>query len=46
MPIYYLLVSENQCVKEETKSFLNRVYDGSLNLLVKNFVEEKQLTYL
>jgi len=42
--LYYPIVSENECAKEETKSFINRVYDGSLNLLVKNFVEEQQLS--
>lgn len=42
--LYYPIVSENECIKEETKSFINRVYDGSLNLLVKNFVEEQELS--
>ena len=42
--LYYPLVSENECAKEETKTFINRVYDGSLNLLVKSFVEEQRLS--
>ena len=42
--LYYPLVPENECAKEETKSFLGRVYNGSLNLLVKNFIENKQLS--
>ncbi|MHB8074044.1 BlaI/MecI/CopY family transcriptional regulator [Desulfosporosinus fructosivorans] len=41
---YFPLVSENECAKEETKSFLGRVYNGSLNLLVKNFIENKELS--
>ena len=42
--LYYPLVSENECAKEEAKSFLGRVYNGSLNLLVKNFIENKELS--
>jgi len=41
---YYPLVSENECAKEEARSFLGRVYNGSLNLLVKNFIENKELS--
>lgn len=42
--LYYPLVHENECAKEEAKSFLGRVYNGSLNLLVKNFIENKELS--
>ncbi|HBP64698.1 MAG TPA: CopY/TcrY family copper transport repressor [Desulfosporosinus sp.] len=42
--LYYPLVPENECAKEEAKSFLSRVYNGSLNLLVKNFIENKELS--
>ncbi|HZK55053.1 MAG TPA: BlaI/MecI/CopY family transcriptional regulator [Desulfosporosinus sp.] len=42
--LYYPLVPENECAKEEAKSFLGRVYNGSLNLLVKNFIENKELS--
>jgi len=42
--LYYPLVPENECAKEEAKSFLDRVYNGSLNLLVKNFIENKELS--
>ena len=42
--LYYPLVSENECAKEEARSFLGRVYNGSLNLLVKNFIENKELS--
>ena len=41
---YYPLVSEGECAKEEAKSFLGRVYNGSLNLFVKNFIENKELS--
>ena len=42
--LYYPLVSETECAKEEARSFLGRVYNGSLNLLVKNFIENKELS--
>lgn len=42
--LYYPTVSESECAKEETRSFLNRVFNGSLNLMVKHFVEEEQFT--
>jgi BlaI family penicillinase repressor len=42
--LYYPLVSENECAKEEARSFLSRVYNGSLNLLVKNFIENQELS--
>ncbi|SHH36679.1 BlaI/MecI/CopY family transcriptional regulator [Desulfosporosinus lacus] len=41
---YYPLVSENECAKEEARSFLGRVYNGSLKLFVKNFIENKELS--
>lgn len=41
---YYPLVSEDECAKEEARSFLGRVYNGSLNLFVKNFIENKELS--
>lgn len=42
--LYYPLISENECAKEEVRSFLGRVYNGSLNLLVKNFIDNKELS--
>ncbi|WP_088189334.1 BlaI/MecI/CopY family transcriptional regulator [Desulfosporosinus sp. FKA] len=41
---YYPLVSEDECAKEEAKSFLGRVFNGSLNLFVKNFIENEELS--
>jgi BlaI family transcriptional regulator, penicillinase repressor len=37
---YCPIVRESDCVKAETESFLKRVYNGSFNMLVQNFVEE------
>lgn len=42
--LYYPVVSENECAREETKTLLGKIYDGSLNLLVKNFLESNELS--
>ena len=41
---YFPLVSENECVKEESKSFLERVYGGAIKALLVNFIEEEPLS--
>lgn len=41
---YHPLVSEEECTREETQSFLEKVYNGSFNLLVANFLKEKKLS--
>jgi BlaI family penicillinase repressor len=41
---YYPLVNQAECTREETQSFLEKVYNGSLNLLVANFLKEKKLS--
>lgn len=42
--LYSPLVSEEECKIVETKSFLQKVYDGSINLLIANFIKEDKLT--
>lgn len=42
--MYYPLVKESDVVRLETNMFLNRVYKGSVNLLVKGFLENGSLT--
>lgn len=42
--LYFPIVTESECKLEETKSFLQRVYDGSFNLMVANFVKEAKLS--
>lgn len=42
--LYSPLVSEEECKRVETKSFLQRVYDGSINHLITNFIKEQKLT--
>jgi BlaI family penicillinase repressor len=42
--VYYPLIAENDCVKAESQSFLERVFSGSLNVMFANFLEEKNLS--
>ena len=42
---YKTLVKENECVRAETESFLGKVFNGSLNLLVESFIKEERLTH-
>lgn len=41
---YYALVSADECKKEITNTFIKKVYDGSLELLVSNFIKSKKLS--
>ncbi len=40
---YYPLISQQDCQKKETKSFINRVYEGSVSMLVTNLVADSNL---
>jgi BlaI family penicillinase repressor len=42
--VYYPIVSEHECVKAESHSFLEKVFSGALNVMFANFLEEKQLS--
>ena len=44
MKTYAPLVDREEAVKKETESFLNRVYNGSISLLMSGFVERQKLT--
>lgn len=41
---YFSIVSEEECIREESKSFLNKVFNGSLNSMIVNFVKSQKLT--
>ena len=41
---YYPLLSQQKCRLKETKSFINRVYDGSVSMLLTNLAAESNLT--
>ena len=40
----YPLISQQECRLKETKSFINRVYDGSVSMLVTNLAADSNLT--
>lgn len=40
----YPLISQEECIREENKSFLKKVYDGSMNLMLVNIVESEKLS--
>ncbi|MBB6218302.1 BlaI family penicillinase repressor [Anaerosolibacter carboniphilus] len=42
--LYYPLVSEKDCVKAESESFLNKVFNGSFSLMMANFLEKVELS--
>lgn len=42
--LYRPLVSEAQCVREESRSFLERVFGGTLQPMLAHFVESHDLT--
>jgi len=41
---YYPLLSEKECVRAESQSFLQRVFDGSPHIMLANFIEECELS--
>ncbi|AEE95873.1 BlaI/MecI/CopY family transcriptional regulator [Mahella australiensis] len=41
---YFPLVTQKECRMVETKSFVQKVYDGSLQLLVKSFIKDENLS--
>lgn len=41
---YFPLILEKECKKEESKSFLKRVFNGSLNAMIANFLNEEELS--
>ncbi|APH20292.1 BlaI/MecI/CopY family transcriptional regulator [Clostridium botulinum] len=41
---YYPLISEDECIKAENQSFLQKVYDGAVGMLFTRFLEEETLS--
>jgi len=41
---YYALVGENECVQAESRSFLQRMFGGSLKPMMAHFLETEKLT--
>ncbi|MFD2209690.1 BlaI/MecI/CopY family transcriptional regulator [Virgibacillus halophilus] len=42
--VYTSLVAEEDYVEQKSKSFLNQFFDGTLNAMVLNFIENDQLS--
>jgi BlaI family penicillinase repressor len=42
--LYHPLVTEKDCVSAESKSFLDRVFGGSLSPMLAHFAESRQLS--
>ena len=42
--VYTPLIKEEDYVEQESSSFLNKFYDGALNSMVVNFLEQDNLT--
>ena len=42
--LYYPVVSEESCVREESESFLQRVFNGSLSLMLVHYARNKKLS--
>lgn len=41
---FYPLVEKKDCVMEETRSFIHKVFDGSLQLMLSNFIDNEKLS--
>lgn len=41
---YFPVILEQDCIREESKTFLNRVFNGSLNTMLANFLNEANLS--
>ncbi|KGK86873.1 beta-lactamase [Desulfosporosinus sp. HMP52] len=42
--IYYPLVTEQECIQAESKSFLTRVFGGALKPMLVNFLKDEKLS--
>jgi BlaI family penicillinase repressor len=42
--VYTPLIQEDEYIKHESKTFLNRFYNGALNSMVLNFLEHEQVS--
>lgn len=42
--LYFPLISEDECIKLESQSFINKVFNGSMKSMLLNFVESKEIS--
>lgn len=41
---YYANINEEECIKEETRSFLDRIYEGSIKNMISAFVKHNEIS--
>jgi BlaI family penicillinase repressor len=41
---YYPIISKEECIREESQSFLKRVYNGELNVMLTSFLSARPLS--
>lgn len=41
---FYPIVTRDECVQEETGSFVRKIYEGSIYNLVANFIHDEKMT--
>ncbi|GLC31313.1 BlaI/MecI/CopY family transcriptional regulator [Clostridium omnivorum] len=41
---YYPLISQEDCIQKENKSFIKRVYNGAVKSMLVNFINDSELT--
>jgi BlaI family penicillinase repressor len=41
--LYFPLISEDECIKFESKSFINRVFNGSTKSMLLSFAESEEI---
>ncbi|RDU38135.1 CopY/TcrY family copper transport repressor [Neobacillus piezotolerans] len=41
---YYPLVDKRDSILDETRSFIQKVYDGSIHLMLANFIKEEKIS--
>jgi len=42
--LYFPLISEDECIKSESQSFINKVFNGSIKSMLLTFVESKEIS--
>lgn len=42
--LYFPLISEDECIKLESKSFINRVFNGSIKSMLLTFAASKEIS--
>ena len=42
--MYYAAISEEECIREETRSFIERIYSGSIKNLISAFVKDNEMS--